>query len=122
MTCKFCRSLKIKNMVKLIIKNIKELEDDIQDEIVKLCEEKHKFYENLFKKYSKNLTIEIIFNRTKNLFTIISSINLKSKKIILAEESKDIQNAVTTLFSKFKKAVVKQYELERKDYEYKRKR
>jgi len=109
-------------MVKLVIKNIKELDDDIQDEIVEICKEKHKFYEDLFKKYSKNLTLEIIFNRTKNLFTAITSINLKSKKIILAEESKDIQHAVTTVFSKFKKAVVKQYELERKDYEYKRKR
>ncbi len=109
-------------MVKLVIKNIKELDDDIQDEIVEMCEEKHKFYEELFKKYSKNLTLEIIFNRTKNVFTGIISINLKSKKIILAEESKNIQQAVTTLFSKFKKAVVKQYELERKDYEYKRNR
>jgi len=49
-------------MVKLVIKNIKELEEDIQDEIIEICEEKHKFYENLFKKYSKDLTLEIIFS------------------------------------------------------------
>ncbi len=42
--------------------------------------------------------------------------------MLLVEEEKNAELVVIGLFSKFKKAVKKQYQLERKDYEYKRKR
>jgi hypothetical protein len=42
--------------------------------------------------------------------------------VLIAEEGKDVEKVITGLFSEFKKAVKRQYELERKDYEYKRKR
>jgi len=109
-------------MVELIIKNIKEIDEDLRDKITNICNEKSEYFKELFKKYDKDLIIEIIFNKSSAIYTVSASINLKSKKVLLAEENKDVIAAVTKLFNEFKKTVKRQYELERKDYEYKRKR
>ncbi|NPA37813.1 MAG: hypothetical protein GXO47_13295 [Chlorobi bacterium] len=109
-------------MVELIIKNISEVEEPLQEKVKALCEEKSEFYKELFKKYDKELTLEVIFDHSSSLYKVSASINLKSKKVLIAEEGKDVMKVVTGLFAEFKKAVKRQYELERKDYEYKRKR
>ncbi len=110
-------------MVKLALKNIKEIEEEYRSEIKKLCDEKGKYFDELFKKYEKNLTLEIHFDHTSTkLYKVTATINLKSKKVSVREEGDDIKKVVTKLFSEFKKTVKKQYELEKKDYEYKRKR
>ncbi len=109
-------------MVTLLIKNIKEVEESARESVETLCNEKAAYYNDLFKKYDKELTLEVIFNRSSSVYTISASINLKSKKVLLAEEGKDVLKSTTRLFNEFKKAVKRQYELERKDYEYKRKR
>jgi len=109
-------------MVELIIKNISEVEEPLRDKIKAMCEEKSEFYKELFKKYDKDLTLEVIFDHSSSVYKVSASLNLKSKKVLIAEEGKDVEKVVTGLFSGFKKAVKKQYELERKDYEYKRKR
>jgi len=109
-------------MVELLIKNISEIEEAYQENVKKICEEKSEYYNELFKKYSKDLVLEVIFDHSSSLYKVSASLNLKSKKVLLAEEGKDVEKVVTKLFSEFKKAVKKQYELERKDYEYKRKR
>ncbi len=109
-------------MVDITIKNLKEVEEGLRKDVEALCNEKAGFYQDLFKKYDKDLTIEVIINKSAATYTISASINLKSKKVLLAEEGKDIIKAATKLFNEFKKAVKRQYELERKDYEYKRKR
>ncbi len=109
-------------MVTLKVKNIKEAEEQVRDEIMNKCEEKLPFFEDLFKKYDKDLVLEVIIDKSSALYKISASINLKSKKVLLAEEDKDAVKVLTKLFSEFKKVVKKQYELERKDYEYKRKR
>ena len=109
-------------MVKLIIKNLKEVDESVRDSVEELIESKVGFYQELFKKYSKDLTIEVIINNSSSTYTVSASIDLKSKKVLLAEEGKDALKVVTKLFNEFKKAVQRQYELERKDYEYKRKR
>ncbi len=108
-------------MVELIIKNLKEVEETSRKEFEEICKEKIEFYQNLFKKYDKDLTLEIIVNKSAKTYTVSASIALKSKKILLAEENKDILKALNRLMKEFKKAVKRQYELERKDYEYKRK-
>jgi len=108
-------------MVKTIIKNLKEVEEPFRKEIEEVIKEKSEFYQNLFKKYDKDLTLEIIFNKSAKTYMVSASIDLKSKKVLIAEENKDVLKALHKLFSEFKKAVKRQYELERKDYEYKRK-
>ncbi len=110
-------------MVTLVIKNLKEIEEEFRGEVEKLCEEKSEFFKELFKKYDKDMTLEVIFDHSSSkLYKVSASLNLKSKKVLIAEEDKDALKAVTKLFNEFKKAVKRQYELERKDYEYKRKR
>jgi predicted RNA-binding protein Jag len=109
-------------MVNLIIKNLKEIEESVRDKSEELIKSKTEFYQELFKKYDKDLTIEVIVNKSASTYTISASIDLKSKKVLLAEEGKDAIQVITKLFNEFKKAVKRQYELERKDYEYKRKR
>ncbi len=109
-------------MVNLIIKNLKEIDAAVRDEAEKIINSKTKFYNELFKKYNKDLTIEVIINNSSSTYTISASIDLKSKKVLLAEEGKDPIKVINKLFNEFKKAVKRQYELERKDYEYKRKR
>ncbi len=109
-------------MVELVVKNISEVEDTYQDKVKSICEEKSEYFKELFKKYDKDLTLEVIFDHSSALYKVSASINLKSKKVLIAEEGKDVEKVVTGLFSEFKKVVKRQYELERKDYEYKRKR
>ena len=109
-------------MVNLVIKNLKDIDKQFHTEITEICEEKAEFYKELFKNYDKELTLEVIFDNSSSLYKISASLNLKSKKIIVAEEDKEVKKALTKLFSEFKKVVKRQYELERKDYEYKRKR
>ena len=108
-------------MIQLITKNVKEIDAEFRNEFEKICEEKSEFYQDLFKKYDKDLTLEVIVNKSSKTYTVSASLNLISKKVLLAKEDKDVLKATRALFSEFKKAVKRQYELERKDYEYKRK-
>ncbi|WP_456424592.1 hypothetical protein [Lutibacter sp.] len=109
-------------MVELKLKNLKEVEDSHRNEVEQICKEKSAYFHELFKKYKKDLVLEIIFDHSSSTYKVSASINLKSKKIIVAEEGKDILEIVTKLLNEFKKVVKRRYELERKDYEYKRKR
>jgi predicted RNA-binding protein Jag len=109
-------------MVNVVIKNLKEVEETVREEVEKLCIEKTEFFKDLFKKYDKELTLEIIFNHSSSTYNVSAAIDLKSKKVLIAEEGKDAIQTTTKLLNEFKNAVKKQYELERKDYEYKRKR
>ncbi len=109
-------------MVKLIVKNINEVESEYHNDINSAIKEKHNYFDELFKRYDKDLTFEVIFDHSSSVYKVSASINLKSKKVLLAEEDKDALKALHTLLSKFKKAVKHEYEIERKDYEYKRKR
>ncbi len=109
-------------MVELVIKNVKELEDEYRSSVVSICEEKAEFFKELLKKYDKDLKLEVIFDHSSSLYKVSGSINLKSKKVLAVAEDKDAVKSVTGMFSDLKKMVKKQYELERKDYEYKRKR
>jgi ribosome-associated translation inhibitor RaiA len=109
-------------MVNLILKNLKEVEDHLQEEVKALCTEKSEFFKELLKKYDKDLKLEVIFDHSSSVYKVSISLDLKSKKVLSVEENKDVKKAVISLFNNFKKIVKKQYELERKDYEYKRKR
>ncbi len=109
-------------MIKYIIKNIKEVEADLQTEVKKYFEEKQEFYTELFKNYGKEMTMELIIDHSSSMYKASISLNMKSKKILVIKEDKEIMNTLTDLFSRFKNAVKRQYELERKDYTYKRKR
>ena len=109
-------------MVNLILKNLKEVEDVFHAEIEEICKEREAYYNELFKKYDKDLAFEVIFNKSSALYKVSASLDLKSKKILVAEEDKNPVKALNKVLSSLKKAVKKQYELERKDYVYKRKR
>ncbi len=109
-------------MVSLSIKNIKEIEEEYRDKVTSVIEEKHNFFNELLKKYDKNPTLEVIFDGSSSVYKASASLNLKSKKVLIAEEGNDVIKLVTALMNNLKKAVKHQYELERKDYEYKRKR
>jgi ribosome-associated translation inhibitor RaiA len=108
-------------MVQLIIKNINEVEAEYHKELEELCHEKSAFFKELFKKYEKDMTLEVIFDHSSALYKVSASLNLKSKKVLVAEEDKNVMKATTAVFNALKKAVKRQYEMERKDYEYKRK-
>lgn len=109
-------------MITLKLKNLKEIEEEFRNEIEQICEEKSDYFRELLKKYDKDLSLEVIFDHSSATYKVSASINLKSKKVLIAEEGKEIVQVVTKLFNEFKKVVKKQYELERKDFEYKRKR
>ncbi len=110
-------------MVKLTLKNLKEIKDEIsRDEFKNSWEGKRKYVEEYFKNYDKPLTLEVIVNNDGKVYKVSVSLNLKSKKLLHAEEDKDLMKATSRLFSEFRKQMKKQKELERKDYLYKRKR
>ena len=109
-------------MIILTIKNIKEIEKDFHKSIREMCETKRAYYEELFKNYGKDLNLEVVLNKEGNTYKTSASLNLKTKKMLIVEEGKDIIKTLTRLFSGLKKAVKHQYEIERKDYLYKRKR
>jgi len=104
-----------------VIKNLKEVELPYKQQVEEIILDKFDFFQNLFKKYDKDLTMEVIFNRSSSTYKVSASLDLKSKKVLVAEENKDPIRAVSKLLKEFKKVVKRQYELERKDYEYKRK-
>ncbi len=108
-------------MVELIIKNLNEVEEPFHPEIERLAREKSKFFKELFKKYDKDMVLEVIFDHSSAVYKVTASLNLKSKKVLVVEEGKDVVVATTNAFNALKKAVKKQYELEKKEYEYKRK-
>jgi ribosome-associated translation inhibitor RaiA len=110
-------------MVKLEIKNIKEIADDaIKEQFKQLCEDKRAYLDEYFKNYDKPLTFEVIVNRDGEVYKVSSSLNMKSKKILHVEEGKDVLAITTKLMKEFTKEAKRQKELERKDYVYKRKR
>ncbi len=109
-------------MVELKVKNTSELDKKFHIEIEEFCNHKVEYFNELFKNYSKNLTLEVIFDHSSALYKISAAIDLKSKKVLSVEEGKELMHTLDTLCNKFKKAVKKQYELEKKNYEYKRKR
>jgi predicted RNA-binding protein Jag len=109
-------------MINYVIKNLKEVEENLQEDVKKLFESKQEYYNELFKKYDKDMTMELIIDYSSSVYKASLSLNMKSKKMLMAEEGKDVLKVLTALFSNFKKAVKRQYELERKDYVYKRKR
>ena len=109
-------------MVELKIKNISEIDKKYHWEINNFCEHKVDYFNELFKKYSKNLTLEVIFDHSSSLYKISVAIDLKSKKILSVEEGKEVMPTLDLLCNKFKKAVKKQYELEKNQYSYKKKK
>ncbi len=110
-------------MVKLEVKNIKEIENEnAKQEFLSKCEDRKSYLEDYFKNYGKDLTLEVIVNKSGKTYKVSASLNMKSKKILHLEEHKDILPAATKLFNEFLKEVKRQKELERKDYLYKRKR
>jgi len=109
-------------MINFRIKNIKEIDEDMQPAVEALFNEKQSYYTELFKNYDKDMTMEMILDNSSKLYKVSLSLNMKSKKVLLVEEGSDLMQVLNTLFSHFKKAVKKRYELERKEYEYKRKR
>jgi len=110
-------------MVKLEVKNIKEIEgEELKEQFTQLCEEKRTYLEEYFKNYDKDLTMEVIVNKDGAIYKVSSSLNMKSKKILHVEEGKEILAVTTKLMKEFIKVVKRQKELERKDYLYKRKR
>ncbi len=108
-------------MVELIIKNINEVEEPFHKELERVAHEKTKFFRELFKKYDKDMVLEVIFDHSSALYKVTASLNMKSKKVLVVEEEKDVVKALNNVLNALKKAVKRQYELERKDYEYKRK-
>ncbi len=109
-------------MVTLSIKDIKKVPEKYRDKVKEVIEERHGYYSVFFKKYDKPMVMEVIFKQTASLFTVSVSLNMKSKKVLSVAEGNEILPVVNSLFSGFKKAVKKQYELEKKEYLYKRKR
>ncbi len=110
-------------MIKLEIKNLKKIEAEAdKQEFKSKCEEKRDYLEEHLKNYGKELTLEVIVNKSGKTYKVSVSLNMKSKKILHLEEHKDILHAATKLFNEFVKEVKRQKELERKDYLYKRKR
>lgn len=110
-------------MIRLEVKNIKEIENETaKQEFLAKCEDRRNYLEDYFKNYGKELTLEVIVNKSSKTYKVSASLNMKSKKILHMEEHKEILPATTKLFNEFLKEVKRQKELERKDYLYKRKR
>ncbi len=108
-------------MLRIEIKNFNEIEKPYIDEIRRIIKHRQEYYENLFKKYDKDLILDITFNKDKE-YRVSIGINLKSKDILIVETDRDPVAALRRAFAEFKKAVKRQIAHERKDYLYKRKR
>ena len=108
-------------MLRIEIRNFNELEEPYVDEVRKMIKTRQEYYENLFKKYDKDLIIDITFNKDKE-YRVSIGINMKSKDILIVETDRDPVAALRRAFAEFKKAVKRQIAHERKDYLYKRKR
>ncbi len=109
-------------MVALQIKNLKEVPGEAQrQEIQQLAEKLQQKFEEWFKRYTKPLTFEVIVAHNGRVFRISAALDMKSKKVLHAEEDIDPVVAAHKLFEQFRRHVKRQIELERKDYEYKRK-
>ena len=104
------------------MKNREKIANELENEVVQICVSKKEYFSELFKKYNKQLKLEVIFNKTAGNYKVSISLNLKSKKLLLAKEGKNIIKLTNSLFSDFKKMAKRQYELEKKEFEYKRKR
>jgi ribosome-associated translation inhibitor RaiA len=109
-------------MVELVIKNLKEVEEQYHDRIERVCKKKVTFFERLYKRYDKDLVLEVIFDHSASTYKVSASLDMKSKKVLLAKEDKDPLKAVIHLLDEFKKVVKRQYDHERKLYLFKRKR
>ncbi len=110
-------------MVNLLIKNLKEVETDAaRKELQQLAERVREKLETRLKRYGKELTLEVIVNKSGATYSVSASLDMRSKKILHAEEGKEIEPLMHKLFNEFLRQVQRQIELERKDYEYKRKR
>lgn len=101
-------------MVTLILKNLKEVEETFHNEIETICKEKEAYYKELFKRYHKNTTLEVIFNKSSAFYKVSVSIDLETKKVLISEEGKNPVNILETAFSKLETAVKKRYDLEKK--------
>ncbi len=108
-------------MVSIEIFNINEVEEIYLHEIRKIIKQKQDYFENLFKKYTKPVSIQIDFNKDKH-YRVNIEINLKSRKVSVTEIAPDPVEALREAFSDFRRSVKRQLALERKDYLYKRKR
>ncbi len=108
-------------MLQLEIYNFNELEPVYQAEIRKSVQDKKEYYEQLFKKYDKDLILKVSFNKDKE-YRVAIEINMKSKDLQVVKTGKDPVKILAEAWKDFKKAVKKQIQLERKDYLYKRKR
>ncbi len=102
-------------MVNLIIKNEKEIESAYREQFKEICVKKSAFYEKLFKRYSKNLTLEVIVNKSSDTYLLSISIDLKSKKILVAHEDRDIIKLTHFVWDEFKNAVTHHYEKEKEE-------
>ncbi|RMG25860.1 MAG: hypothetical protein D6730_10090 [Bacteroidetes bacterium] len=110
-------------MVKLNVKNLKEIDEaPAREKLTEWAEKEQQFLERLFKNYGKELTFEIIINKSSATYTVSASLNMRSKTLLMAEEDRDVLTAAHKLFDLFRQEAKKQKELERKDYLYKRKR
>ena len=108
-------------MIHLEIYNFNELEAPYIDEVRKIIQSKKDYYEQLFKKYPKDLLLEVKFNKDKE-YRVSIGINMQSKDIRIVETGRDPVAALRRAFAEFKKTVKRQLAHERKDYLYKRKR
>ncbi len=108
-------------MLNLEIYNFNEIEPVYQAEIKRSVQDKKDYYEQLFKKYDKDLILKVGLNKD-NEYRVSIEINMKSKDLQVVKTGKDLLKIWSEAWKDFKKAVKKQIQLERKDYLYKRKR
>ncbi len=108
-------------MLHLEIYNFNELEAPYIEEVRRIIQSKKDYYEQLFKKYPKDLLLEVKFNKDKE-YRVSIGINMQSKDIRIVETDRDPVAALRKAFAEFKKTVKRQLAHERKDYLYKRKR
>ncbi len=110
-------------MVYLIVKNLKEVEAKAdRRQLEEAAEKIRQKLDQRFKRYGKDLTMEVVVNKSGSTYLLSAAIDMRSKKILQAEEGKELIPLVHKLFDEFFRQVQRQWELERKDYEYKRKR
>ncbi|MCF6240874.1 MAG: hypothetical protein L3J74_05960 [Bacteroidales bacterium] len=57
-------------MINLKLKNLKEVEENFRNEVEQVCEEKSEYFRELFKKYDKDLTLELIFDHSSATYKV----------------------------------------------------
>jgi len=107
-------------MINLNLKNFEQVPDSDRQKIKEYIDQRMQYFGELFKRYPAEVDFDITFQKKPSGWKIDAMVKMQSATLYFEESNKNLQKALSAVFSKMKNQVKKQKAIERKDYEYKR--